>query len=245
MSFQLNKLFVSRLFFILISVSCLNMTALTANACPTGKPWEIFKIDYMRRDNNRCEGIQDGRNSSNRFELVAFSTSNLNDYPDTLKIIVPGTGKNQPTISIQSYSKNYLLDEVKANYSSLGFVFDLKTKTVLQHRNVKVPFNSLLPLAFIENNSRRVYSPVILDKASDTYKIVIYTTKRRSFPKVEIRQNGKVIPSNLRPRNIPEDGEISFLWQPKNTAPGTYQFYLEDGEGKSLSVSLKHDPKWL
>ena len=101
------------------------------------------------------------------------------------------------------------------------------------------------PLAFIEKNSRRIYYPVILDKASNTYQFVIYTRDRRTFPKVEIRQNGKVIPSNLKPRNIRSKEEIRFSWQPKNTPPGMYQFYLEDGDGRSISFSFKHDPNWL
>ncbi len=211
-----KKLLLSSLFPLFISVSLLNVTGLTANACPTGKPGDI---DYIRRDNNRCEGIKGRQNitGSNSFELIAFSTTNLDDYPDTLKIIVPGTGKDKPTILMQSYSKNYLLDELDANDSPSGFIFDLKTNPVLQR--VKIPLKSLLPLAFIEKNSRRIYYPVILDKASNTYQFVIYTRDRRTFPKVEIRQNGKVIPSNLKPRNIRSKEEIRFSWQPKNTPP--------------------------
>ncbi|MDJ0730715.1 MAG: hypothetical protein QNJ33_12055 [Crocosphaera sp.] len=235
-----KKLLLSSLFPLFISVSLLNITSLTANACPTGQPRDIR---YIRRDNNRCEGIKDRRNISNNFELIAFSTSNLNNYPNTLKIRVPGTGKDKPFIIIQSYAKNYLLDEVEARYSSSGFIFALNTNAVLQR--AKIPFNSLLPLAFIEQKSIRIYHPVILDKPSNGYKFVIYSRDRRTFPKVEIRQNGKVIPSNLKPKNLPNQGQIPFYWQPQNTPAGMYQFYLEDGDGKSISFSFKHDPNWL
>ncbi|EAM53158.1 hypothetical protein CwatDRAFT_6254 [Crocosphaera watsonii WH 8501] len=235
-----KKLLLSRLFPFFISVYLLNMTSLTANACPTGRPRDI---SYIRRDNNRCEGILDSRPISNNFELVAFSSSNLTNYPDTLKIRVPGTGRDKPIISIQSYTKNYRLDEVEAIYRDSGFIFDLKTNTILQR--VKIPFNSLLPLAFVEKNSRRIYYPVILEQPSNAYKFVIYTRNRRTFPKVEISQNGRIIPSNLQPRNIPKRGQITFDWQPRNNPAGTYQFYLEDGNGRSISFSFKHDLNWL
>ncbi|MDJ0581085.1 hypothetical protein [Crocosphaera sp.] len=235
-----KKLLLSGLFPFFISLYLLNMTSLTANACPTGKPRDI---GYIRRDNNRCEGILDGRPISNNFGLIAFSTSNLTNYPETIKIRVPGTGRDKPIIRIQSYTKNYLLDEVEPRYSSSGFIFDLRTNTVLQR--AKIPFNSLLPLAFVEKNSRIIYHPVILEQPSNGYKFVIYSRNRRTFPKVEIRQNGRVIPSNLQPRNISKRGQITFDWQPKNNSAGTYQFYLEDGNGKPLSFSFKHDPNWL
>ena len=85
---------------------------------------------------------------------------------------------------------------------------------------------------------------MILDQPSNGYKFVIRTGVHRTFPKVEIRQNGKVI-SKLNPRNVPNRGKISFPWQPQNTNAGTYQFYLEDGNGRSISFSFKHDPNWL
>ncbi|MEL4898582.1 hypothetical protein P9B04_24545, partial [Crocosphaera sp. Alani8] len=123
-----KKLLLSNLFPFFISVYLLNMTGLTANACPTGRPTDI---SYIRRDNNRCEGIKDRRDVSNNFELIAFSTTNLTNYPDTLKIRVPGREGDKPIISIQSYTKNYRLDEVEARYSNSGFIFNLKTNTVL------------------------------------------------------------------------------------------------------------------
>ncbi len=240
-----KKLFLSKFFPFFISVYLLNMTSLTANACPTRQPFSLRDLSYIRRDNNRCEGILDSRKSRNYFGLIAFSTSNLNNYPDTLKIRVPGTGRDKPIIRIQSYTKNYLMDnvEVTSSPSGEGFIFNLNTKAVLQP--AKIPFNSLLPLAFVEKNSRRIYHPVILEQSSDSYKFVIYTSERRTLPKVEIRQNGKVIPSNLKPKNIPKQGQIPFYWHPQNNPAGTYQFYLEDGNGRPISFSFKHDPTWL
>ncbi len=234
-----KKLLLSSLFPLFISVYLLNMTSLTANTCPTGRPRDI---SYIRRDNNRCEGILDSRPISNNFELVAFSTSNLTNYPDTLKIRVPRMESDKLIIIIQSYTKNYLLDKIEAEPSPSEFIFNLKTNTVL--KRAKIPFNSLLPLAFVEINSIPIYHPVILEQPSNGYKFVIYTRNRRTFHKVEIRQNDKVI-SNLNPRNIPKRGTITFSWQPQNTPVGTYQFYLEDGNGKSISFSFKHDPNWL
>lgn len=235
-----KKLLLSGLFPFFISLYLLNMTSLTANACPTGRPRDI---GYIRRDNNRCEGILESRPISNNFGLIAFSTSNLTNYPETIKIRVPGTGRDKPIITIQSYEKNYLLDEVETPDNRSEFIFDLKTNTVLQR--AKIPFNSLLPLAFVEKNSRRIYHPVILEQPSNAYKFVIFTRDRRTFPKVEIRRNGQVIPSNLKPKNIYNRGQIPFYWQPQNNPAGMYQFYLEDGNGRSISFSFKYDPNWL
>ncbi|MGK7880634.1 MAG: hypothetical protein AB4060_11105, partial [Crocosphaera sp.] len=175
-----KKLLLSGLFPFFISLYLLNMTSLTANACPTGRPRDIR---YIRRDNNRCEGILDGRPISNNFELIAFYTSNLTNYPKTLKIRVPGTGRDKPIIQIQSYVKNYLFDKVETEYNSSGFIFDLRTNTVLQR--AKVPLNSLLPLAFVEKNSRRIYHTVIIEQSSNSYKFVIFTRYLLKFPKVE------------------------------------------------------------
>ncbi len=240
MIFKQNKLFLSNFLIFFSSLFIVNTISFIAYACPVGN---ARSLAYIRRDDNRCEGLRD-RNISSRFELIAFSTGEVNNYSNILKIRVPGTTtKIQPIIKLQSLFRNYLLDQFQSMDHSSEFTFDLKTNPVLQRANI--PANSLLPLAFIEQNSKRNYYPVILDKASDSYKIVIYTPEYRTFPKVEIRQNGKLIPSNLKPRNIADNGAIVFYWEAKNTPPGTYNFYLEDGDGKSLSFSLKHNPNWL
>ncbi|MGK7894697.1 MAG: hypothetical protein AB4372_13995, partial [Xenococcus sp. (in: cyanobacteria)] len=75
---KIRILFVSWLIFSLFPA--------IANACQPGNP---FSIAYIRRNNNRCEGILDRNiNSGSLPDLISFITSDLIAYPTNLKIQV-------------------------------------------------------------------------------------------------------------------------------------------------------------
>ena len=145
-------------------------------ACPTGGSQSL---DYIRRDNNRCEGRKDRNASSGIFNLISFSTSNLSDYSATMDIRVPGTGTDRPTIQVQSLLKSYLLDELETKQESSGFIFHLNTALV---QRLRVPFKSLRSIAYITRDSSPTYFPVILGQPSGRYEFVVYTPERRTFP---------------------------------------------------------------
>ncbi len=230
---KIRILFVSLLIFSLFPT--------TANACQPGNPRSVA---YILRDKNRCEGILDRDISSGILpDLISFATSSLTEYPNNLKIQVPGNINLKPTISIQSFFKRYRLDKLKTEYLQPNFTFDLNTKTVLQHRRVKVPFNSLRSLAFIIEDSEPVYFPVILGESSGEYEFVINSLRRTAFPVLEIRYQGKTVFSD--PRENPQQGHISLTWKYENAPAGRYELYLENSEGKSRTFPFEHDPNWF
>jgi hypothetical protein len=221
----------------LISLFMLSLTPLAAQACPSGNPQSLA---YIRRDNNRCEGLRD-RNASDAFGLLSFSTSALSSYPDALTIRVPGTSNTPPTITLQSFFRNYLLDSINPNFNKSGYTFALNTRTVLQ--SATVPLTSLRALAYINRDSNPVYFPVILGSPGRQYQFVLNLPQRTTLPKLEIRRNGQAI--FKKPQNDPQDGEFSFNWSYGNATAGTYELYIEDGEGQHRTFRFQHNPDWL
>ncbi|NET07866.1 MAG: hypothetical protein F6K09_23545 [Merismopedia sp. SIO2A8] len=221
----------------LISLLLLSLSPLAAQACPEG---HNRSLAYIRRDNNRCEGLLDSRDATSTIYLIAFSTSNLNSYPETLKIEVPGTGNRQPNIEVQSFYRNYRLDQLDSKYSSSGFLFPLNTNVL---KKSGIPIRLLRATAYINRNSTPFYFPVILGQPSDRYEFVLYSPQRNTFPTFEIRSQGKVLSSN--PRQTPRRGQIRFAWKYGDAPAGTYELYIVDGEGKERTFRFQHDPSWL
>jgi flagellar basal-body rod modification protein FlgD len=87
----------------------LTFAPLSAHAtCPPGNP---NTLNYIRRDNNRCEGLRDRRDASGSLTLVSFVTSNLSSLSNPLMIRVAGS--TNPTLEVQEFSRNYRLDDVR------------------------------------------------------------------------------------------------------------------------------------
>ncbi|NEP00843.1 MAG: hypothetical protein F6K58_19695 [Symploca sp. SIO2E9] len=221
----------------LISLLLLSLNPLVAQACSEG---HHRSLAYIRRDNNRCEGLLDSHDATSTISLISFSTSNLNSYPNTLKIEVPGTGNRQPNIEVQSFYRNYRLDQLNSKSGSSGFSFPLNTD-VLKKSGVGI--SNLRATAYITRDSAFLYFPVILGQPSDRYEFVLYSPRRTTFSTLEIRSQGQVLFSN--PRQTPQRGQIRFAWEYGNAPAGTYELYIVDGEGKERTFRFQHDPNWL
>ncbi|MDJ0904251.1 MAG: hypothetical protein QNJ55_36255 [Xenococcus sp. MO_188.B8] len=225
---------------LLVSLLLFSFFSTVANACPSGNP---FSTAYIRR-NNRCEGLLNlNMNTSILPDLISFATSNLTEYPNNLKIQVPGKINLKPRIRIQSFFKSYRLDKLETEYLKPNYRFDLNTKTILQHRSVQITFNMLRSLAFIIEDSEPVYFPVILGENSGEYEFVINSLKKTALPVLEIRYQGKTVFSE--PRNNPQQGHIFLTWKYKDAPAGRYELYLETSEGDSRSFPFEHDPNWF
>lgn len=223
---------------LLLSLLLFSLNPLAAQACSEGHPRSLA---YIRRDNNRCEGLLNSRNISTRtFSLISFSTSNLNSYPNTLKIEVPGTGNRQPNIAVQSFYRNYRLDELKSESGSSGFSFPLNTNVL---KKSDIPIRILRATAYITRNSASVYFPVIFGQPSGRYEFVLYSPQRTTFPTIEIRRQGQVLFRNSR--QTPQRGEIPFTWEYGKAPAGTYELYIVDGEGEDRTFRFQHDSSWL
>jgi hypothetical protein len=142
----------------------------------------------------------------NGYDLIAFSTGGLTDYSQPVKIRVPKLPVT-PNITVQSYVRNYLLDNLSLDSTPSHYNFNLNPQVVLKKANI--PPNSLRAIATVRKDSQDIYYPVIFNQAGKYYDLTLYSSTRRAFPQVEIRRQGKVFSSNLKPRKIPDDGEIS------------------------------------
>lgn len=221
---------------LLTSLVIFSLTPFSVDACPSGNPRSLA---YIRRENNRCEGLKE-RTASGTFALISFSTGNLNSYSDILNIRVPRTSNTRPTITVQSLSRNYRLDNLNIPSSTSGFTFALKTD-VLKRANI--PPKSLRATAYIIRDSSPLYFPVILGQASGQYEFVVYSPERTTFPTFEIRRNGKAVYSNPRPN--PRQGEISLVWKYGNAPAGRYEFYIVNGKGQRRAFRFDHNLNWL
>lgn len=227
----------------LLTTATVSLLFLGVNSLPAAavcKPGNPNSLAYIRRDNNRCEGLQEEK-ASTSFEFVGFSTDNLTDvYPNPVKIRVPGTGKIKPEVIIQSDYRNYYLDELEIRKTASGFTFDLPN-TIL--KKATIPARSLLATASIVRDSVEVYFPVILGQPSGQYKLTIFSLQRTTFPTFAIRRNGKIIYN--QPITNPTEGYVSLIWQYGNSPAGIYELYLVDEQGKSRTFRFEHNLKWL
>jgi hypothetical protein len=218
----------------------LSLSQFVSQACPPLK--NPKSLAYARRDHNRCEGLKD-RDASSTFELISFATGNLSgyiSYPTILPILVPGTVNLSPNVKVQSFIRNYRLDNLEAASKSSDFNFLLDTSVLT---TAAIPIESLQATAYITRDSSLVYFPVTLGQSSGEYRFVLYSPQRIAFPKIEIRRNGKTV-FPLSPIKTPRDGQISLTWNGKAPA-GTYELYLVDGDGQSRTFRFEHDPRWL
>jgi hypothetical protein len=224
---------------LLISLLLLTLSPLgsQAQACPTGNS---SSLSYIRRNNNRCEGLRD-RDISSTFELISFSTDTLGtDYPSTLNIRVPGTGRTRPAIAVQSFSRNYRLDNLTTTSSDSGYTFALNTSILKQ---AEVPTESLRATAYITRNSSPVFFPVVLGSSSNSYEFVINSPQRLAFPTFEIRRNNRVVFKDPRPNA--RSGHIRLTWEYGDAPAGSYQFYIVDENGNSRTFAFEHNPDWF
>ena len=226
-----------------LTLTILSITPLSAIACQTGHP---DSLAYIRRDNNRCEGLKDGQDISLSFKLTSLVSRNLNSYPNTLTVKIPAPNNSTPNVVIQSYFRNYRLDEINLVRSASNFIFNLPT-TILQ--KAKIPLNKLRALAYITEKSQNVYFPVILGTPSPQYEFVIYSPERVIFTNLEVRRNGKVIPGSPSPRPNPIQGEINYTWKAANAPEnGRYELYINakrEKETRVYSYYFEHHNNWL
>lgn len=233
----MNKKFL--LLFSLVFISF----PLTAQACPP--LGDSQSLAYSQRDNNRCEGLRDRPVSGGPLRLVSFQTTSLSRYPQngTLNIRVPRLPAGiQPEITVESGSRNYLLNNVNLNQTRREYIFPLDITKVLQA--VGIQFRDLFGLAHIVQDSERVYLPLIFHRASDRYQFVIYSPQRTTFPVLQVRSSSGDLELN-QPIDIPKKGYIDFYWQFGNASAGLYELRIETSNGSRMRRYFEHNPSWL
>ena len=221
--------------------------SLPALACEAGDP---NRVDYMRRENNRCEGIYPTTNVSTSLRLISLATRNLPPtYGDRLSLRIPHNGSAPPILRIQSIPNRYILDNPQLTPNASGFTLNWST-FVLQ--KAKVPVNNLRAIAILDE-SQPIYIPVLLGPPASEYEIVFYSPNRTTFRQLEIvrvRDNQVVY---THPRTTPQTGEIRLTWNPRNAPAGDYLLRVvaeieqmsRPPETRSSQIMFRHDPNWL
>jgi len=230
--------------FLLTSLLILNFHTLPAQACPNGNPQTL---GYIRRDNNRCEGIAN-INIGSSFRLISFLTRNIPTFGDNLSLQIPRIGDTSPNISVRSLGRNYQLDDFSLVPSQNNFTFNWPTR-ILKEANISP--NSLRALASVSLGSQFVYVPVILGQPSGQYEIVLYSSELVKIPTFEISRNNQVVYRS--PRNNPQRGEIIFTWDGRNQPAGRYQLrlaaqleqYGRPPDQVNSLITFEHNPNWL
>lgn len=230
--------------FLLTSLLLLSFTPLTAQACPNGNPQTL---DYMRRDNNRCEGIAP-INVGGSFSLISFVTRNIPAFGDNLSLQIPRIGSTSPDVRVRSSRINYQLDDFSLQPSQTNFTFNWPTRIL---KEAKIPVNSLRALASVNLGSQVVYVPVTLGQPSGQYEIVLYSSQLVKITTFEISRNNQVVFRS--PRNTPQRGEVVFNWDGRNAPAGRYQLrlvaeleqYGRPPERVNRQITFEHNPNWL
>lgn len=214
-----------------------SFSQLPAQACDSGNPQSI---DYIKRDNNRCEGIKN-RRVTGGVNLISFATRSIPQLGSTLKLAVPQVYRETPEITVRSMVKDYQLDSISPQKVPQFYIFTWATQVI---NSAGVPKDSLRATAF--NPSNRVYLPVILGKTSGKYEFILYSSKPAKINSFKILLNNKVVHTSSP--KISTGGEIVFIWDAKTATAGNYQLLYEvetGGRKFSKKESFQHNPKWL
>ena len=230
------------------SVIALSLSQIPALACPEGNP---RSTDYIRRNNNRCEGIQRQSVNGNSLNLISIATRNIpNIYGETVSMKIPQIkGAGKPEVRVQSLDKNYQLDNPLFTENSGFYTLPNWDSYVLKREDI--PSNSLRALASVTFGSQVVYVPVILGQSSGQYEFVFYSLSRVKFPVFRILQNGKEVYST--PRKVAQTNEMIFTWDSRNAPAGRYELQYEaeieargnPPEKLNRKIVFEHNPKWL
>jgi flagellar basal-body rod modification protein FlgD len=165
-----------------------NLSFLNAQACSPGNP---NLVKYIRRDNNRCEGIKERTDISGSLRLVSLTTSNIKNLNDSLTLEIPRLTNNlEPEVVVRAINYRYQLDKLTLISQSNAYNFSWSTYVL---KKANIPINSLRATAIIGPQS--VYIPVVIGQPTNHYELVFFTNRPARFLNLEIRHNGKALSS--------------------------------------------------
>ncbi len=230
---------------LLVSLLSLSFSGLPAQACPTAR--NPNTLDYIRRDNNRCEGIRPRSVvSGGGMQLISLSTVPSETLGSNLTLRVPKGSGGLPTVLVRAIDQRYQLDQMTLSNGGQFYSFALPT-TILRRASI----NPTHLRATATSGDWVVYLPVILQNASSQYRLVFYSSSTYQFQRAEIRRNRQLVASWGEQNS--RAGAISFDWNPGSAPVGRYEFYYEADilpitgrrERISASIFFEHHPDWL
>lgn len=219
---------------LLTGITILTLQTLPVLACRDGDPTSIY---YIRRDNNRCEGIFSRIDLASSLRLVSLTTRSITTLGKTLTLTIPQViNSPEPEVVIKAIDARYQLDrlELELNSRSKSYYFNLPTYVI---KTAEVPTNELRGLA--KFGTQEVYIPVIIGELASRYEFVLYAEDSTRFPTVEIRHNGQSVYKTSRP--FYRYGEIIFTWDGtwngQKAPPGRYEFYYVAELGRVIQIA--------
>ena len=229
-----------------LSFVFISLFSLPASACEPGNP---RANDYMRRDDNRCEGIRRRSVVSGAIELISLTTGDETELSSTLSIRIPKLMNSLPNVLIRSISSRYQLDQMQFQDDGDYHLFNLPS-TLLNRVNLSPSALRATATA----NEQVVFSPVILQRPSNSYKFVFYSSDSVRFTEAKIRLLTDLTEVASWGEQNPRRGEKSFEWaNPEASPAGRYEFYYvaeivqrnRPAERLIRSIVFEHNPDWL
>jgi hypothetical protein len=237
---------------LLTSLLMLTMGAFSVQACPSGSPQSTR---YIRRDNNRCEGVVrqlPGESQTGPLRIISLITRGASALGGTLVLRIPRlSGSGTPELTVQDLKTKYLLDELDFPQTSSSFNFNLPTGIL---KKVGVALGDLRASAYVRVGNQLVFVPVILEQPGLEYEFVLFAKYRTSFPEIEISDSkGRIVYSNPRP-NFRAPGEVFITWNGRKEPAGRYVLRIiaeQEQDGKPpqkrppFIIPFEHNPNWL
>ncbi|MBP0021975.1 MAG: hypothetical protein J7647_31010 [Cyanobacteria bacterium SBLK] len=221
------------------------LTAVGAQAaCPNGNPQYL---DYIRRENNRCEGIVERSSISGALSLISFASKGVNSFGNTLTIRIPRLANiSRPNVTLRAVEDDYQLNELRLVPRSRTYNFNWSTYVL---KRAGIAPDALRAVATA--GTQIVYIPTIVGSPADRYEIVFYSSRPVRFKTFQIKQNGSIVYNTST--STFKEGEINFDWDGSNANAGRYQLYYEAeieqiGRAPRLvrrTINFAHDPDWL
>ena len=231
---------------VLIGLFIWGLTVIGAQAaCPDGNPQDL---DYIRRDNNRCEGIVERSSISGSLSLISFASKGVNSFGDKLAIRIPRLANTlRPNVTLRAIREDYQLNELRL-VSRLQSDYNFEWSTYVL-KNANIAPSALRAVA--SAGTQIVYVPVIVGSRSDRYEIVFYSSRPVRFKTLQIEYNGSIVYNTST--STFKEGEINFDWDGSNSTAGRYQLHYEAeveqiGRAPRLvrrTITFAHDPNWL
>jgi len=247
------------IYFVVTTFLVFNLILLSTHAQTCDGNGNPNSTAYIRRENDcRYEGIKAPEIQMSSFTLISLTTGFIPSNISPFKLQVPNHNDQQPKINVRSPSLNnkrsYYLDPIEPinlNKENDRFYFRWSNYVIKQEQ---IPLDEIYATAHIVPKSTFIYLPVIFDKPSGIYNIVLFARQRAKINTFQIKQKHKNEKIALNTsRSSFQKGPIIFQWDGREVEAGNYKLVIEaelerdnsKPQFADINITFQHDPKWL
>ncbi|MFN6563215.1 MAG: hypothetical protein RMY28_025955 [Nostoc sp. ChiSLP01] len=235
-----------------VTLSIISVGNLQVQAC---KPGNQLSTDYMRRDDNRCEGIKSRSLVSGGINFISFTTRNITEFSSQVKLQIPKISNEKPEVVIFSHQRPYQLDNLTPQFlisETSYFTFNWSNYVLIKE---KILPKNLRARAWIKQDSEQIYLPVQLQKTSGQYEFVLFSKSPAIVSTLEILPYKSPYKKNIKKfKPITSlGGEIIFNWDARNIPSGRYKLKFaaklkgdnSPEKPRFKYITFEHKPQWL